>query len=152
MEIASLIVAILALLGSFVGYLLHDRKLKKQEAHLNSLQTAELETSASDRKRARLVMQTYYHEKGRGVLQVKNDGLADARNIKWHLSNDALQNVAVDGDYDLLIPGQELGLRYIYLDRRTTDDTVTAEISWEDDFRKDNKLSIQLFCLNKPCK
>ena len=97
-------------------------------------------------------MQTYYHEKGRGVLQVKNDGLADARNIKWHLSNDALQNVAVDGDYDLLIPGQELGLRYIYLDRRTTDDTVTAEISWEDDFRKDNKLSIQLFCLNKPCE
>lgn len=152
MEIASLIVAILALLGSFVGYFLHDRKLKKQEAHLNSLQTAELETSASDRKRARVVMQTYYLEKGKGVLQVKNDGLADARNIKWHLSNDALQKVAVDGDYDLLIPGQELGLSYIYLDRQTPDGTVTAEISWEDDFRKDNKLSIQLFCLNKPCE
>lgn len=60
MEIASFIVALLALIGSALGYLLHDRKLKKQEAKLNMLQVKELESSAIAKMQAKVVMQTFY--------------------------------------------------------------------------------------------
>ena len=84
MEIASLIVSIIALLGGLVGYILHDRKLKKQEAKLNDLQVTELETAQSNRKKADVRMQTVYFEKGKGILKLFNQGEADAYNIKWN--------------------------------------------------------------------
>lgn len=149
MEIASFIVALVALIGSALGYLLHDRKLKKQEEKLNMLQVEELEDSAKAKRQAKVIMQTYYQEKGRGILQIKNIGQAPAHNIRWHFQSHILENIPTDGDYELLQPEQEIGLRYIYMGQN--EDTVKVNISWDDDISKENHIEILLFAMNKPC-
>lgn len=149
MEIASFIVALVALIGSALGYLLHDRKLKKQEEKLNMLQVEELEDSAKAKRQAKVIMQTYYQEKGRGILQIKNIGQAPAHNIRWHFQSHILENIPTDGDYELLQPEQEIGLRYICMGQN--EDTVKVNISWDDDISKENHIEILLFAMNKPC-
>lgn len=149
MEIASFIVALVALIGSALGYLLHDRKLKKQEEKLNMLQVEELEDSAKAKRQAKVIMQTYYQEKGRGILQIKNIGQAPAHNIRWHFQSHILENIPTDGDYELLQPEQEIGLRYICMGQN--EDTVKVNISWNDDISKENHIEILLFAMNKPC-
>lgn len=149
MEIASFIVALVALIGSALGYLLHDRKLKKQEEKLNMLQVEELEDSAKAKRQAKVIMQTYYQEKGRGILQIKNIGQAPAHNIRWHFQSHILENIPTDGDYELLQPEQEIGLRYICMGQN--EDSVKVNISWDDDISKENHIEILLFAMNKPC-
>ncbi len=149
MEIASFIVALVALIGSALGYILHDRKLKKQEEKLNMLQVEELEESAKAKKQAKVIMQTYYQEKGRGILQIKNIGQAAALNIRWHFQSHILENIPTDGSYELLQPEQEIGLRYICMGQN--EDTVRVNIYWEDAISKENHIEILLFAMNKPC-
>lgn len=147
MELASLVVSIIALLGGLVGYILHDRKLKKQEARLNDLQVTELETAQSNRKKADVRMQTVYLEKGRGLLRLFNQGEADAYNIKWNFQDPILEKIPKQGEYEHLLPGQDIGLSYIFLSRE--DDTTNVTISWEDNFSKNNTVTITLFALNR---
>lgn len=147
MEIASLIVSIIALLGGLVGYILHDRKLKKQEAKLNDLQVTELETAQSNRKKADVRMQTVYFEKGNGILKLFNQGEADAYNIKWDFQEDILTKIPKHGEYEHLLPGQDIGLPYVFLSR--DDDTTNVTITWEDNFSKNNSVTITLFALNR---
>lgn len=64
MEIVSLIISILAILGSLYVYFSHDRKLKKQESKLNELQLSEIKESKEDRMKAIVRMDTSYSSKG----------------------------------------------------------------------------------------
>ena len=68
MEIVSLIISILAILGSLYVYFSHDRKLKKQESKLNELQLSEIKESKEDRMKAIVRMDTSYSSKGNGIL------------------------------------------------------------------------------------
>ena len=138
MEIASFIVALVALIGSALGYLLHDRKLKKQEEKLNMLQVEELEDPAKAKRQAKVIMQTYYQEKGRGILQIKNIGQAPANNIRWHFQSHILEIIPPDGDFELLQPEQEIGLRYICMGQN--ENTVKVNIYWDDDISKENHI------------
>lgn len=147
MELASLIVSIIALLGGLVGYILHDRKLKKQEARLNDLQVTELETAQSKRQKADVRMQTVYIEKGMGILKIYNQGEADAYNIKWDFQEAILAKIPQQGEYEHLLPGQDIGLPYIFLSRENN--TANVKITWEDNFSKNNTVTITLFALNR---
>lgn len=68
MEIVSLIISILAILGSLYVYFSHDRKLKKQESKLNELQLSEIKEPKEDRMKAIVRMDTSYSSKGNGIL------------------------------------------------------------------------------------
>ena len=93
MEIVSLIISILAILGSLYVYFSHDRKLKKQESKLNELQLSEIKESKEDRMKAIVRMDTSYSSKGNGILYLFNEGKAEARNISWLFDNDILEKI-----------------------------------------------------------
>ena len=142
MEIASLIISVLAILGSLLVYVLHDRKLKKQESKLNELQLSEIEMSKEDRIKAIVRMDTSYMSKGNCILHLFNEGQAEARNISWVFDNDILGNINKEDTYERLLPGQRIGFNY-YLFKRN-DEKTNVTITWEDDFSTSNKITMTL--------
>lgn len=147
MEIASLIISVLAILGSLLVYVLHDRKLKKQESKLNELQLSEIEMSKEDRIKAIVRMDTCYMSNGKGILFLFNEGQAEARSISWLFDNDILGNINKEDAYERLSPGQRIGFNYYFLKRN--DEKTNVTITWEDDFSTSNKITMTLYALNK---
>lgn len=147
MEIASLIISVLAILGSLLVYVLHDRKLKKQESKLNELQLSEIEMSKEDRIKAIVRMDTCYMSNGKGILFLFNEGQAEARSISWLFDNDILGNINKEDTYERLSPGQRIGFNYYFLKRN--DEKTNVTITWEDDFSTSNKITMTLYALNK---
>ena len=147
MEIASLIISVLAILGSLFVYVLHDRKLKKQESKLNELQLSEIEMSKEDRIKAIVRMDTCYMSKGKGILYLFNEGQAEARNITWLFDNEILEKINKEGNYERLSPGQRIGFNYYLLTGK--DDKTNVTITWEDDFSTSNKITMTLYALNQ---
>ena len=147
MEIASLIISVLAILGSLFVYVLHDRKLKKQESKLNELQLSEIEMSKEDRIKAIVRMDTCYMSNGKGILFLFNEGQAEARSISWLFDNDILGNINKEDAYERLSPGQRIGFNYYFLKRN--DEKTNVTITWEDDFSTSNKITMTLYALNK---
>lgn len=147
MEIASLIISVLAILGSLLVYVLHDRKLKKQESKLNELQLSEIEMSKEDRIKAIVRMDTCYMSNGKGILFLFNEGQAEARSISWLFDNDILENINKEDAYERLSPGQRIGFNYYFLKRN--DEKTNVTITWEDDFSTSNKITMTLYALNK---
>lgn len=147
MEIVSLIISILAILGSLYVYFSHDRKLKKQESKLNELQLSEIKESKEDRMKAIVRMNTSYSSKGNGILYLFNVGKAEARNISWLFDNDILEKINKEGTYERLSPGQSIGFNYYLLSGKDYKTNVT--ITWEDDFSLSNKINMTLFALNQ---
>ena len=147
MEIVSLIISILAILGSLYVYFSHDRKLKKQESKLNELQLSEIKESKEDRMKAIVRMNTSYSSKGNGILYLFNEGKAEARNISWLFDNDILEKINKEGTYERLSPGQSIGFNYYLLSGKDYKTNVT--ITWKDDFSLSNKINMTLFALNQ---
>ena len=147
MEIVSLIISILAILGSLYVYFSHDRKLKKQESKLNELQLSEIKESKEDRMKAIVRMNTSYSSKGNGILYLFNEGKAEARNISWLFDNDILEKINKEGTYERLSPGQRIGFNYYLLSGKDYKTNVT--ITWKDDFSLSNKINMTLFALNQ---
>ena len=147
MEIASLIISVLAILGSLLVYVLHDRKLKKQESKLNELQLSEIEMSKEDRIKAIVRMDTCYMSKGKGILYLFNEGQAEAKNITWLFDNEILEKINKEGNYERLSPGQRIGFNYYLLTGK--DDKTNVTITWEDDFSTSNKITMTLYALNQ---
>ena len=147
MEIASLIISVLAILGSLFVYVLHDRKLKKQESKLNELQLSEIEMSKEDRIKDIVRMDTCYKSKGKGILYLFNEGQAEAKNITWLFDNEILEKINKEGNYERLSPGQRIGFNYYLLTGK--DDKTNVTITWEDDFSTSNKITMTLYALNQ---
>lgn len=82
MELASIILSIIALLGSLVTYIVHDRKIKRQEAKINEYQLAKIKEEEEDSKKAQICGNIIKYDKGKRVLKVYNKGKAPAKNIR----------------------------------------------------------------------
>jgi hypothetical protein len=82
MEQASLILSIIALLGSLATYIVHDRKIKKQEAKINEYQLARFKEEEEDSKKAQICGNIIKYYKGKRVLKVYNKGKSPAKNIR----------------------------------------------------------------------
>lgn len=52
MEMASIIISIVALLGSLVTYIIHDHKIKEQEKKINEYQLAKFKEEEEEGKKA----------------------------------------------------------------------------------------------------
>ena len=72
MGIASLIIALLALLFAGFTYLAHDRKLKKQEEQLNEYQLRSLAQSEEEKQKAVIRAKAVKHTGGKRTLYIYN--------------------------------------------------------------------------------
>lgn len=82
MELASIILSVLALAASVYTYFSHDRKIKKQEAALNEYQLNKYKEEEIENKKAQVRGNIIKCDKGKRVLKIYNKGKTTANNIR----------------------------------------------------------------------
>ncbi|TKC02636.1 hypothetical protein [Pedobacter cryotolerans] len=137
MEIISLIVAIVAFVFSAITYLVHDRRLKKQEGLLNTYQLQKYEEEKVDLQKAVIRANVIRGDKGRITIKVFNAGKAVAKNI--HLKFIGDQEIMIGSNpfpFEFLNPqeGTEMNL-FSYVG---SPDKLLIELRWDDEFQEQN--------------
>jgi len=142
MEILSLIVSVTALLGSAVTYLMHERRLKAQEAKINVYQLRKFEEEEREAKKAIIRANMIKGERGKRTIKVYNKGKATARNVRFFVEG-------AEGD-DLFIGNNPFPMSFmnehdavdlvIHL-HSGSPDQVIIRLEWEDDFFINNEHS-----------
>jgi hypothetical protein len=141
MEIASLIIAILALLFSGFTYFAHDRKLKKQEIKLNEYQLRYLAQSEEESKKAVIRAKSVKTTGGKRTLYIYNAGKAKAQKVTVEMPNEKqvyASNPQFPLSYDCLLPE---AYREVTLLLCEGNDDLTLNYTWNDDYQKGNKES-----------
>ena len=146
MELASLILSIIALLGSLATYIVHDRKIKKQEAKINEYQLARFKEEEEDSKKAQICGNIIKYDKGKRVLKVYNKGKSPAKNIRIEGID---ENMYFDGaellPFGLLNPQEAFELTFnIY---NISQRILKITILWDDLSQNDNTFTQQLSLL-----
>jgi len=81
MEIAGLIISIIALFLSIITYLVHDHKIKKQEKLLNEYQITKIESEKIESKKAIIEANIIKVNNGKDAIKIYNKGKVTARNV-----------------------------------------------------------------------
>jgi len=84
----SLILSIIAILGSLYTYIIHDRKIKAQEKLINDYQIAKIDEEKQQKKQALIRASIIKGIKGQRTLKVYNKGKATAQNIRLIIKNE----------------------------------------------------------------
>ncbi len=139
MEIASFVIAVLALVFSCYTYFAHDKKLKEQEIQLNNYQLRALKQTEEEQHKAKIRGNIIpSRTRGNRILKIFNAGQAVAKNVKveW-LNPDDL--VFVQWEFGLIgeISPQN-GRSYNIALCEGHQDTMRLRYSWSDDNKKDN--------------
>lgn len=137
MEIVSLIIAIVAFVFSFITYLIHDRRLKKQEGLLNAYQLQKYEEEKVDSQKAIIRANVIKGDKGRVTIKVFNAGKAIAKNIDLKLLGSGALHVGRNPfPFEFLNPQE--GTEMLLFISVGSPDKLLIELSWEDDFNFHN--------------
>lgn len=139
LQIISIAVSVLALSGSLLTYLVHERKLKAQESKINTYQLRKFEEEEREAKKAQVRANLISDGRNKYTLKVYNKGKAQARNIRLNVLEPA------DYDMDILanpfpIPmlSEQDGIGVSVYPDKESPDQVTIRLEWDDDFRSDN--------------
>lgn len=138
-DIVSIVLSALALGGAVFTYIVHDRKLKRQEALLNAYQIADVEARLEEKKKAFVRGTIIKGRNGNYDFRVFNSGSAEARNVKIEFLEGA-------DDLSWFPPGPETitllsnhnPFQYHFLDMGNSA-LVKVRFSWENDFSKENE-------------
>ncbi|MDD6211269.1 MAG: hypothetical protein PUB21_11770 [Bacteroidales bacterium] len=141
MELASLIVACIALLFGIFTFIFHDNKLKKQERKLNDYQLKKNEIEELEIKKAQIRGNIVKVGKGPRTLKVYNKGRSKALNVRFELISNAdrLDIFKNPFPYELLNPqdSTEVIFRLIVGFPKT----IKVKFIWDDDFQKNNEFT-----------
>jgi len=140
MELASLIISILALIGTVYTYFVHDRKIKKQEAIINEYQLTKFKEEEEESKKAQICGNIVKYDKGKRVLKIYNKGKASANNIRvvgidenklsvygLELLPYELLNPQESFELTLLVPGSATTIKLKYIWNDATQDNREFE-------------------------
>ena len=134
----SVFIAILAFLFSVCTYVIHDRKLKKQESLLNEYQLRALSQGEEEKKKAVIRAKAIKIKGGQRTLYVYNTGNAKARNVIVAMIKDDqvfATRPEMPVTYSELLPDAH---REIILHLTEGDDVLTLNFTWDDDFNTNN--------------
>ena len=87
------IIALAALFGALYTYIVHERRLKRQQSKINSYTIKENEEKERAKKSANIHCSVIKDLKSQRFLIVSNSGTADARNIKVTIDAETLKSV-----------------------------------------------------------
>ena len=139
MAMISTIIAFLALLLSFITYIVHDRKLKKQESQLNDYQLRLMAQNEDENKKAIIRAKVDKPAGGRRTLYICNLGKAKAKNLTVGMPNPDdvyASNPSFPQTFDEILPNAH---REFTLLLAEGDDELTLNYTWEDDYSKENR-------------
>ncbi len=137
MENTSLILSIIAILGSIFTYFYHDRKIKIQEKKLNDYQLKKIELEDIENKKAQ-IKGNIITNGGHGALKIFNAGKSTAHNIRLELLSEQ------DGIFDLeftpfemLNPQESTETSFFLAEGHAP--TLKVKYIWNDSYKEDNE-------------
>lgn len=138
MEKISIILSVLAILGSVFIYFYHDMKIKKQEKRLNDYQLKKFETEDIDSKKAQIKGNIKKGEKGSRTLIILNAGKATARNIRLEVLSDQEGIINLNfNPYEMLNPQENTETSFFLAEGHTPN--LKVKYIWNDNFHENNE-------------
>ena len=137
MDFWALVIAVITMLGSVVGFFLHDHKLKQQEKKINEFTIAQLRESQEAKRKAQVSAYVDIGKYGHGKIFVKNRGQSVARNIRI-TGFDSTKLIILDDSilpFEYLNPDEEFPIIVALLE--CSDHKLDILIEWDDDFEND---------------
>jgi hypothetical protein len=137
MDVAGLLISILAILFTAYTYLIHDRKIKKQEKLLNEYQIKKIESEEIESLKANVEAHIYEEKQGKNVIKVYNKGKATARHLNVNIpdSNNYIKVGTNPCPIDLK-PLQ--GIEFTILLSTNYPDKLTITYEWGDGINENN--------------
>lgn len=147
MELASLIVSIIALAASGFTYFIHDRKIKKQEATINDYQLTKLHEEKIVNKKAQLSGSiTIFKNDGKRILKITNHGKATATNVRMKVLNGVHITAFIDPfPFELLNPTESFEMTF-YIPMGPCG-KLKVKYIWDDPYQNNNEFTqlLQLY-------
>jgi len=135
----SMIIAILALLGSGFTFWFYDRKTKKQDARINEYLLRNFEDEETTKKKAQVKGNMIKEDRGKRTLKVFNAGKAIARNIRIEYLSD-MNGVFISNEnlfpYEMLNPQDSTEIHMVLT--TSSNDTLKIRLLWDDEYQKNN--------------
>lgn len=138
MEVISLAISLLAIIASVFTYIVHDRRLKRQEILINDYQLRKNLEEEQEQKRAKIRANIVKGFKGKTTLKIYNAGKATARKIELKiLEEDKLFLMNNPFPYEFMHPQDNTDL-IIHLSDASPD-KINVILTWEDDYQQENQ-------------
>lgn len=134
----SIIISIIALSFSVITYIIHDRKIKKQEKLINAYQIEKIEEEKNELKKAIIKANAFYNGKAT-TIKVFNTGKCVAKDIRFEILSEC-QGFFLDTNgifpYEIMNPQDSTQLTlHSYID---CPDKIKIRLLWNDDFGLNN--------------
>ena len=144
MEIASLLISTITLLGGVFMFWRYDRRIKSQEERLNEYQIRKNKQEEEDNKKAKIAANVVKGDKGKRIIKVYNCGIADAYNINFEFEFDDdsdetkifVTNMEVF-PYKKLTPSSGTEF-YIHM-TNSTPNVIDVKLTWKDEYSDYNE-------------
>lgn len=140
METASLMLSVLAILGSIFTYFYHDRKIKMQEKRLNDYQLKKYELEDVENQKAQIKGNLIKTTEANRSLIIFNAGKSTAHNIRLELLSE-LQGI-IDFEFkpfEMLNPQEKTETKFFLATGHAK--TIKVKYVWDDNFKKNNEFT-----------
>lgn len=138
MKTASLILSVLAILGSIFTYFYHDRKIKKQEKRLNDYQLKKYELEDVENQKAQIKGNLIKTSNANRTLLIFNAGKSTAHNIRLELLSELQGIIGFEfKPFEMLNPQEKTETRFFLASRHAQ--TIKVKYVWDDSYKKNNE-------------
>ena len=137
MEIAGLIVSLIALSLAIFTYFKHDLKIKKQDTLLKSYQIEKINQEREQAKKAIIEANVIKHNKGKRIVKIYNKGKSLAKNVNVYIPK--------NNGYEILKNPSPIDIKslnsaeIILIAFTNSPDKIKIEFEWSDDYMDLNK-------------
>ncbi len=132
MEIAGLVISIIALLLTLITYFKHDLKIKKQADLINKYHIEKIEKEKTGEKKAIIEANVMKGNKGTRQIKIYNKGKSVAKNVIVTLPNiDGFQIINNPCPIDIK-PQNEIEISLVVF--MSKPDKIDINYKWSDDF------------------
>ncbi|MBB3186235.1 hypothetical protein [Microbacter margulisiae] len=138
METASLIVSIIAIIGSIFTYLYHDRKIKNQEKRLNDYQLKRFELDDIENNKAQIKGDIIKIGAGNRSLRIFNAGKSTAHNIRLETLSEPIGIIGLEfTPYEMLNPQEKTETSFLLTEGHAP--TLKVRFIWNDNYKENNE-------------
>lgn len=131
METISIFLSVLAILATAFTYVVHDRRLKRQEILINNYQLKKNQEEETEQKKA-LMRANVVKGRGNITLKIYNAGKSTARNIKLKIKEeDRLILMSNPFPYEFMHPQDHTDLNIHLIEGAP--EKINIVLTWEDD-------------------
>lgn len=133
----SLLFSFIAMAGSLLTYIIHDRKIKKQEKLINDYQLDKIEEEKIQKRQAVVRASLIKGNRGDRILRVFNKGKATARDIRLIIKDEPDYFCATNPfPFTALNEHENVDLNITL--HKGSPDNISFEILWDDDYTVNN--------------